>query len=387
MKKQKGGLADIIQKIESGQNGRMSAKLPLWAQTEGVQLPSSLALQQCSSQLTADFKAGLLKDYISEGRGTLADLTGGFGVDSFAFSHVFDKVLYFEQNPELCKVTEKNLKLLCDAQNRTFNLECKCETVDSQTIAGLGKVDCIYMDPARRDGTGKKVFLLEDCTPNVLELLPAISEVSPLLMLKLSPMADITMLRKRLSETESGFSLISTGVIGLKGEVKELLLLLGRHESKEQSYIVNCDEPDSFLQISFGHSAPNFVSDAEIANFRYLLEPDALLLKTGAHEMLGDGAVKLSRDCHIYLSDELPQGALAHHFKAFEIIEGTALDKNAIRDFAKKYPGAAVTAKAIPMTSEELAKRLKITRTTSAATHLFGVSTARSKYLIAAARI
>lgn len=204
-------------------------------------------------------------------------------------------------------------------------------------------------------------------------------------MLKLSPMADIIMLRNRLSETQSGYNLLSTGIIGLKGEVKEILLLLGRETKEEQFYIVNCESPESLMSIPTKMPVPQFVADSDLSGFRYLLEPDALLLKTGAHTMAN--AFKLSPDCHIYLSDELMQGAIAQHFKIFEILELRPFDKNSIKLFGTKYSGAAVTAKALPLSSEELAKRLKINKTNSVNIHMFGVSTSQNRYLIACRKV
>lgn len=385
MKKKKGGLADIIQKMESGQSGKMAAKLPLWAETEGIRLPESLALQQCSSQLTADCKANLLKSLLPE-TGCIADLTGGFGVDSFAFSQVFGKVLYFERNAGLCEITRQNLALLAQSRGRPCNIHCECKTVDGQSIAELVKTDCIYLDPARRSDTGKKVFLLEDCTPDVLGLLPDIARTSPALLLKLSPMADISMLRNRLDGIVPEYRIRSIGIIGIKGEVKEILVLMSRLELPEakELFILNCENPDSLLVIGNTLPAPRLAED--VKGFRYLLEPDALLLKTGAHCLI-ENAVKLSPDCHIYLSNTLPQGPSALHFKAFEIKEAQPLDKHSLKEFGAKYHGAAVTARAIPLSSEELAEKMKTGRNTSENLHIFGAGTGRGRFLFACYRL
>ncbi len=227
-KNQKISFSEIIKNEERLARKKLEDKLPQWAECEGIELPASVSLEQASSFLTARFKANLLKKILPDA-GCIADLTGGYGSDSWAFSKVFGRVLYFEKNNDLYQLARKNFTLLCEKENRELNIECTCREVSDETLGAL-KVDCIYADPARRSESGKKVFLIEDCLPDMTKLLPAISKVSPYLLIKYSPMADIAMLRERLSVVKD-YPVRSIGVVGLGGEVKEVLVLLTRSYS------------------------------------------------------------------------------------------------------------------------------------------------------------
>ena len=186
--------AQVLEKENERKVKKIASKLPSWSEVPGIQLPDILPIEQCSSSLTADFKANLLARALPSTL-SVADLTGGFGADSWSLAKQFSSLYYFEQNGALFETTRHNLMLLKEKFGLACEMHFSNERVTGESIKALGKVDCIYIDPARRSLSGSKVFLLEDCTPNVLELLPTISEVSPFLLIKCSPMADITMLR------------------------------------------------------------------------------------------------------------------------------------------------------------------------------------------------
>ena len=158
--------------------------------------------------------------------GTVLDLTGGLGVDSWAFAQVAERVVYFERSEELAAAAGRNFQRL-----GAGNIDVRCETVTPQTE--LSEADLIYADPARRDAAGRKVFLLEDCTPDILTLLPLLLRKAPAVLVKLSPMADLAMLAERL-----GPALREIHVVECDGEVKELLCLLLRDNPSPEPDIV-----------------------------------------------------------------------------------------------------------------------------------------------------
>ncbi len=158
--------------------------------------------------------------------GTVLDLTGGLGVDSWAFAQVAERVVYFERSEELAAAAGRNFQRL-----GAGNIDVRCETVTPQTE--LPEADLIYADPARRDAAGRKVFLLEDCTPDILTLLPLLLRKAPAVLVKLSPMADLAMLAERL-----GPALREIHVVECDGEVKELLCLLLRDNPSPEPDIV-----------------------------------------------------------------------------------------------------------------------------------------------------
>ena len=182
--------------------------------------------------------------------GKVADLTGGLGVDSWAFSEVAEEVLYNEMNPELAAAARHNFQAL--GATNIFIRNCEATADSLEEILGDFKPDVIFMDPARRDSVGKKVFLLEDCSPDVLKMLPQMFETSRFILLKISPMADITMVVERLDRTYESFLdenhkggwngqwVREVHVVASCGECKELLILLDREW--RNGYSLTCRE-------------------------------------------------------------------------------------------------------------------------------------------------
>src|SRR3954471_13098059 len=91
----------LVAQLAARQKAR--AKLPTWAADLHLLFPAGLSVEQASSEATARFKASLVA-----GAATLADLTGGFGVDAFHFARSVGRVPYVEQNPELVALARHN---------------------------------------------------------------------------------------------------------------------------------------------------------------------------------------------------------------------------------------------------------------------------------------
>ena len=132
-------------------------KLPSWAENMSILFPVKISLEQCSSEATALYKASLVSGE------SLVDLTGGFGVDCSFLSKNFTSIDYVEQNEELCQIAEHNFAAL--------GLNIRVHNAESVSfLADMPSVDCIYIDPARRDVKGKKTADLSLCSPNLLEI-------------------------------------------------------------------------------------------------------------------------------------------------------------------------------------------------------------------------
>jgi len=252
----KRSFADILAGLDDNRARKLARKLPEWA-AAGAEIPSALSLEQCSSSATARYKASVTQAATASGntatlgtlrggtaseaqrwgpkdvsggswplRGQFLDLTCGLGVDSWAFSQVAERVVSYERDAVLAEAARRNF-----ARLGADNIEVRCETVNPETE--LPEADLIYADPARRDAAGRKVFLLEDCTPDILTLLPMLLRKAPAVLLKLSPMADLAMLAGRLGPT-----LREIHVVESDGEVKELLCLLARDAEPAEPEIV-----------------------------------------------------------------------------------------------------------------------------------------------------
>lgn len=416
---------------------RLRKKLPEWVACTGLVYPSSLCAEQCSSSDTARYKASIVQRIFNEyvgtvasmvgdpcrttgsatkgtesvpdknspttrnqsvtelaevtipSRGKVADLTGGLGVDSWAFSEVAEEVLYNEMNPALAAAARHNFKALGVTNIFIKNSEATSDSL--KDIFGDFRPDVIFLDPARRDSAGKKVFLLEDCSPDVLKILPELFGISRFVLLKLSPMADITMAVERLDRTYEEYLEKASGkgwngqwvrevhVVASGGECKELLILLDGEWN--EGYSLTCREdgktltfkPEEITKAKAGYPDSTFV--------RIIFEPGKSLTKAGVSNAICErfGLVKLARFTHLYtisepLSDsesEQRTAPLKDFGKVFYVKEILPLNKSSMKDVGKRYPHSEVSAKNIPMSSDELRTRLKVKSGDDA--HIFGV--------------
>lgn len=367
---------------------KLRDKVPEWYAVPALVYPLRLSAEQCSSTSTALYKACVAltaTDDTKSGQNkmgpnrAIADLTGGLGVDSWAFSKVFGKVLYNEMRPELAKAAEHNFRLLGAANIVVRNAALgPLSGALSRTgpsgqlsvweILGDFRPDMIYLDPARRAEDGRKVFRLEDCRPDVLTLLPELLDACPKLLLKLSPMADISLVCSQLGCVRE------VHVVAAGGECKELLLLLEKgHEGPYRLFVVE----DGAVQEIPGQAgddasvANNGLSGLERPSARFLFEPGKALLKAGAFDWpCRLGLRKLGRHTHLYIGPE-PVEELAPFGKWFRVVETLPLNKRSLRELASRYPQADVTARNIPLTSEELRARLRVRP--GSGIHIFGL--------------
>ena len=292
----------LLQQTEGRE--RTMDKLPTFAAIEDWWYPVRLSCEQCSSEATARYKASLVS-----GR-QMADLTAGYGVDTFFLSEHFEQADYVEQNEELCRIAAHNFSL----QRSTINIH---STTAEAFLVSAGQYDLIYMDPARRDSHGGKVFRLEDCTPNVVEMLPPLlahlTEEGQI-MLKLSPMLDLTQALKELSVLQIQWSVY---IVAVKNEVKEVLLLsrekstFSHQPSDVRQTITAIDlmEPEKAFVFTREEErdCPLGIGDWSLIIGHFLYEPNAAILKAGAYKLVAQryGLQKLDVNTHLYASDRL----------------------------------------------------------------------------------
>ena len=342
---------------------KLRVKVPQWYAVPQLRFPFRLSGEQCSSAETARYKASVALRALTREK-TVADLTGGLGVDSWAFAQVASAVLYNEMRPELAAAASANFKAL-----GLTNVRVSCAELRP---GGLREIldgfvpDVIFLDPARRAADGRKVFRLEDCEPDVLQLLPELLEACPHVLLKLSPMADITLVARQLGCVKD------VHVVAADGECKELLLLLERVYSGafrlfvyENGAVLALDEEPVVASAPSGD---------------LLFEPGKALLKAGAFDLpCRYGLGKLSQHTHLYLASARVE-ALQPFGKWFRILEVVPLDKRSIRDIGRRYPRASVTARNIPLTSDALRKKLGVAD--GGSVHIFGAKAASGNQLL-----
>lgn len=378
---------------------KLKGKMQEWCDEPRLVFPRRLSAEQCSSSATSAYKADLAAGIVAGFK--LADLTGGLGVDSWFFSKKASQILYCEMLPELCNAAQYNFGLL-GADNITVrNVAVSVESGAADGVFRTPKEilsdfmpDIVYMDPARRGEGGKKVFLLEDCLPDVLTLKDEIFKFTKHILLKLSPMADITMVCDRLGRTCREVHVVAAG-----GECKELLVWMDKEWDGD--YIIHAvelhkgGEPGVFSFSPAEEKACSTVAGKIPERGMYLFEPGKALMKAGAFNLVAErfGLAKLGKSTHYYIfSDELSQDLhsglrdeLQRHGKVFRIMRLEPLDKRTIKAFGKDFPKAEVTARNIPMDTDTLRKKLGVASGDDA--HIFGLKSDHHGNLLIAGKV
>ena len=322
-------------------------KLPAWASRMELVFPSILSTEQCSSEQTARYKQQLAK------AGDLADLTGGLGIDTYYFAQKASQVVYVERMAEYCQAARSNFKSL-DVNNITV-VEDDC-THFLQTCERC--FDTVYIDPARRGAGNKRLFALDECEPNVVALMPTLSQHAHRIVVKVSPMADISALLTLLPEIQE------VHVVSVRNECKELLLVIDNDtpvgEKGVTIFCVDIDAASNTSTFSFKIDdeklLPHSTYGKEVE--QYLYEPNASILKAGAFKSVAVkyGVAKLQINSHLYTSNEyLPD----FPGRKFEIVEVIDFNSKSLKSVGKQYPFVNLSTRNFPLSVAELQKRLK----------------------------
>ena len=344
----------LLQQVDGYQ--RTKEKLPTFAEMKDWWYPVRLSCEQCSSEATARYKSMLLPTLPF----SLTDLTGGYGVDTYFMSEHATQAHYVERNEDLCKIVEHNFQ--------TTRPQVHIHNTDAiHYLQDMPSCDVIYLDPARRDQHGGKVFRLEDCEPNIVDILPALREKSKLIIIKLSPMLDITQALHSLEGTWD------VHIVAVKNEVKEVLLVSCfdryhlvtttegyRSDNEGKVYATNIlTLSDTPIAFSFTRceereaQCKHYDASREelIAPGAYIYEPNAAIIKAGAFKLVAQryGLCKMAPNTHLYLSTQLIEDFPG---RVWQILESNIKDA--------KNTQASILTRNYPLTPEQLRKKLKI---------------------------
>lgn len=327
------------------QYGRQYAmdKLPEMAQTQGWLFPPKLNLEQCSSQATACYKRDLIQPlHLAE----MTDLTGGFGIDFYYMSQAARHANYVERNSELCDIVSHNMHLT----TRSIEiLNTDSEAYIQQTKPTVSHPHLVFLDPARRSKTGGKVFRIEDCEPNVMNLLPRLREKADYVMLKLSPMLDVTAAMKALGGKWQ------THIVAVGGEVKEVLLLQEvTPKDKEGEMPIICTDLRTEMRFEFTREEEQAAEiPTNVGIGRYIYEPHPAILKAGAFRTVAKRwkIQPPAADSHLYVSEQWQEDFPGRIFE----IEQRACSMRDLQGIK-----ANVICRNYGMTAEELKRKLRI---------------------------
>ena len=322
-------------------------KWPTLAAYQGVVLPPKQQLEQTSSEATARYKASLFTSAAA------ADLTGGTGIDSYYLSKRASNFTYVEQDELLATIAAHNFKVW------GADIDVKATTAEQYLATTDSLPELIYLDPARRDRQ-QRYLNLENYSPNLQELWPQLQQRAQRVLVKLSPMTDLTAAEKALP------GVVAAHVVSWKGEVRELLLLADfRIEvsevkrtavSIEQNAVaVATAPPFTFNTFSFTAAEEAEAQSTFSLPQKYVYLPDPALSKAGALKLAATRhqLLKLHRNTHVYTSNTYQNSFLG---RCFEVRQVIPINKKALKS-AKAQQGTLLLRN-MPGSYHQLKKKL-----------------------------
>lgn len=317
-------------------------KIPSWSEIDDLVYPPHLSMEQCSSEQTAAYKATLVRGE------SFTDLTGGFGVDFAFIARNFKQATMVERNAELCEIAMHNLPLLGLPNAKVVNGD------GMDHLRQMEPVDVIFIDPARRDQQGRKTVSIADCEPNLLEVLETLHARAKKILIKYSPMLDITLAIKELKCVES------VHVVSVENECKELLFLLSEKTAGSPLFhCVNLSKRGETRYTFTMEEERNATIRQAGSIGKYLYEPYSSLLKAGAYKSLCTHfpVEKLAVSSHLYTSDE-PINDFPG--RAFRVVDTFTLNKKEVKEHLENVKKANIAVRNFPLSANELRNRLKI---------------------------
>ena len=343
-------LTQALQQIQGRQTARR--KIPSWAAVDAMLYPPHLNMEQCSSELTARYKAQIAARLVNGASheptagSSLVDLTGGFGVDFAFMQEAFDEATYVERNPQLFAISSQNFASL--------GLRVGAVNADAQDFLSAlqQRATLIFLDPARRDDHGGRTYALSDCTPDVLQLLPQLLQKSAHVLLKLSPMLDW---RKAMADLGADH-VAEVHIVSVGNECREMLVVLQPTCDETAFFCVNDGQTLRFSAADVQASLP---PTAIPQAGHYLYEPNASLMKAGCFGALSRryGVSPVARDSHLFLSDRLLTDFPG---RCFLIETVTSMGKRELRQALGTLSQANITTRNFPLSVADLRRRLKL---------------------------
>jgi hypothetical protein len=339
---------ELAEQIESRK--KSEKKLPNWFNTGNIYYPKKLSIEQTSSQKTALYKANLVSG------DTLIDLTAGLGVDDFYFAKHFRQVISCEINEELAQIASHNFKEL-NIKNIIY------KSIDGVNLLKkeIKTYDWIYLDPARRNDSKGKVFLLEDCLPNVPAIIDLLFSRTNKILIKTSPMLDIKQGIRELKHVKE------IHVIAVNNEVKELLWILTNNFLFDGIKVDNLpseikiittniknlqNEKFSFLEPEEANSSVNYSEPK-----KYIYDPNNAIRKAGGFKLISSrfSLSKINQNSHLYTSDKL----IEFPGRRFLVLENIPYNTKKTKTLFKNKKANVITRN-FPINAQTLQKELRI---------------------------
>jgi len=360
----------VLQQLYGRQKARK--KFPALFENTKIIYPQKKALEQSSSEKTARWKANLVSG------NSLADLTGGLGMDAIFFSKRVKSVFYLEKYQELFEITCHNFKQL-----NLSNIECRHEDALDFLKKNKNRFDWIYLDPDRRDPGGKRRIELAGYSPDILSIRKILVNTTANLLIKVSPMLDLYQAVTQLDFVQQII------VLALYNEVKELLFVYRsaasvQKKGPENRLSIKCvNLQKNGSEITFEAAFPEAPIKVKYEMpQKFIYAPNAAILKAGLFKTVAArfNLLKLHPNTHLYTSQEPVQQFPG---KIFELLAVCNYDKKAISPYLPEKK-ANIHIRNFPQPADRIKKKLALKD--GGSIHLFATTLSNDKLKILVCR-
>lgn len=305
-------------------------KLPSYYAVQAI-VPT-LAYEQSSSEECALRKR-------LEGESVL-DLTCGLGVDAYALSKRFKRVVTIERNGVVAAVARENFRRL-----GVENIEVINSSAEEYLATCTDHFDWCFSDPDRRGERGEKLVRLEDCSPNVVALMDRLKSVADKICIKCSPLFDV-------DEAYRLFGTCSVETVSLSGEAKEVNIYIDGSDSQLSAVAIGIGEFS--CSIEERNNAKWSAQPADITQYRYITLPDVALQHSRMVAAAFEGKCDVWSNNGVALSVERLSEPLGRIFEVEGIYELNS-------EFKRMMRGSKVEIyrRDFPMANSEICKRYR----------------------------
>lgn len=325
--------------------------------------PTLLSAEQSTSDTLAEFHASLI-----EPGSKMLDMTCGLGIDALHCSRKAASVTAIEIQPLLAEAATFNAEAL-GAENIT--VVCADST---EWIKSCGeRFDTVFIDPARRGEHGERLYALSQCTPDVVTLLPELEKITRRVIIKASPMLDVSRTIAELHCVEAIY------LIGTPTECKELTAVIDFTLPADSTPTIHAVTPPyPSLTFTQAEEAAAVATPALPSPGMFLYEPFPAVLKSGGFGVFAErfNLSPLHRHTHLYISDRPQDNVPA---RTYGITAVVPFSRQGLRQLPTlKQANVSVRNFIIP--ASELTKKLKLRP--GGNTHIFGIKDATDAHCL-----
>lgn len=333
---------DAVMQVECRQ--RTARKLSDELKCRTFRFPTLLSAEQSTSDELAAFHASLLPSGIK-----VLDMTSGLGIDVLHMARHGESVTAVDLDERLVDALRHN----ADALGLSDKVTAVCADSTEFIVRTEERFDAVFIDPARRSADGGRVFNLADCRPDVTSLLGAIFSVAPTLIVKASPMLDLTQTLRDLPGTKALY------VVGTGTECKELVAVVEKSRPEDSVPTITIWTPAYTFNFTTVEERESEAFYCVPKAGDYLYEPSEVTMKAAPWRTLCSrfGVGMLHPNSHLYCSTDRIEGFPGDRWHIDRVVPFASSE---LKRFARQYPKINVAVRNFGWTADKLRDKLRV---------------------------